>query len=82
MTELNRPVMEDKKLWDQIMDLTPLKRWMTVDEAAEWIYFMAVKTASVQARIFSSMAWKPETAILSGRMKREISLNTARRSTI
>lgn len=25
------------------MDLTPLKRWMTVDEAAEWIYFMAVK---------------------------------------
>ena len=43
MTELNRPVMEDKKLWDQIMDLTPLKRWMTVDEAAEWIYFMAVK---------------------------------------
>ena len=23
MTELNRPVMEDKKLWDQIMDLTP-----------------------------------------------------------
>ena len=78
MTELNRPVMEDKKLWDQIMDLTPLKRWMTVDEAAEWIYFMAGK----KARIFSSMAWKPETAILSGRMKREISLNTARRSTI
>ena len=45
MTELNRPVMEDKKLWDQIMDLTPLKRWMTVDEAAEWIYFMAVQNS-------------------------------------
>lgn len=43
MTELNRPVMEDKKLWNQIMQLTPLKRWMTVDEAAEWIYFMAVR---------------------------------------
>ena len=43
MTELNKPVMEDEKLWSQIMDLTPLKRWMTVDEAAEWIYFMAVK---------------------------------------
>lgn len=43
MTELNRPVMEDPKLWAQIMDLTPLKRWMTVEEAAEWIYFIAVK---------------------------------------
>lgn len=43
MTELNRPVMEDKKLWDQIMDLTPMKRWMTVEEAAEWIYFISVK---------------------------------------
>lgn len=43
MTELNRPVMEDEKLWNEIMALTPLKRWMTVEEAAEWIYFMAVK---------------------------------------
>ena len=43
MTELNRPVMEDEKLWAEIMKLTPLKRWMTVEEAAEWIYFMSVK---------------------------------------
>lgn len=43
MTELNRPVMEDEKLWNEIMELTPLKRWMTVEEASEWIYFMAVK---------------------------------------
>lgn len=43
MTELNRPVMEDEKLWEEIMKLTPLKRWMSVEEAAEWIYFMAVK---------------------------------------
>ena len=43
MTELNRPVMEDEKLWEKIMELTPMKRWMSVEEAAEWIYFMAVK---------------------------------------
>lgn len=43
MTELNRPVMEDESLWNEIMELTPLKRWMTVEETAEWIYFMAVK---------------------------------------
>lgn len=43
MTELNRPVMEDEKLWNAIMELTPLKRWMTVEEAAEWIYFISVR---------------------------------------
>lgn len=41
-TELNKPVMEDPVLWQQIMDVTPLKRWMTVEEAADWAYFMAV----------------------------------------
>lgn len=42
LTDLNRPVMEDQNLWNQIMYLTPLKRWMTVEEAAQWIYFMSV----------------------------------------
>lgn len=42
ITELNRPVMEDTELWKQIMDVTPLKRWMTVEEAADWAYFMTV----------------------------------------
>ena len=42
LTELNKPVMEDKALWNQIMDVTPLKRWMTVEETADWAYFMTV----------------------------------------
>lgn len=42
MTELNAPVMEDEALWNEIMALTPLRRWMTPEEAAEWVYFMAV----------------------------------------
>ena len=42
MTELNRPVMENPDLWNEIMKLTPLKRWMSVEEAAEWIYFISV----------------------------------------
>lgn len=41
-TELNRPVMDDEKLWNQIMEQTPLKRWMSVEEAADWAYFMTV----------------------------------------
>ena len=42
MTELNRPVMENPALWNEIMNLTPLKRWMSVEEAAEWVYFISV----------------------------------------
>ena len=42
MTELNRPVMEDEKPWDQIMELTPLKRWMSVEEAV-LVYMEAIK---------------------------------------
>ena len=42
LTELNKPVMEEKSLWNEIMKQTPLKRWMTVEEAADWAYFMTV----------------------------------------
>ncbi len=42
MTDLNRPVMDDPELWQQIMELTPLKRWASPEEIAEWIYFTAV----------------------------------------
>ena len=41
-TELNRPVMDDPVLWNRIMDLTPLRRWASPEEIAEWIYFVAV----------------------------------------
>ena len=42
MTELNRPVMDDPVLWERIMSLTPLRRWATPEEIAEWVYFVAV----------------------------------------
>lgn len=41
-TEINKPVMDNPLLWEQIMSLTPLKRWTTVQEAAEWIYFVTM----------------------------------------
>ena len=43
ITEMNVPVLEDENLWNQIMDLTPLKRWASPKEIAEWIYFIAVE---------------------------------------
>ena len=43
LTDLNRPVMEDPELWNQIMALTPLRPWATPEEIAEWIYFVGVR---------------------------------------
>lgn len=42
LTELNKPVIENPELWKKIMDVTPLKKWATVEEAAQWCYFMTV----------------------------------------
>ena len=41
-TDLNDHVMNDPKLWEQIMELTPLKRWAEPEEIADWVYFVAV----------------------------------------
>lgn len=42
LTELNKPVIEDPVLWKKIMDVTPLKKWATPEEAAQWCYFMTI----------------------------------------
>lgn len=42
LTELNKPVIEDKALWEAIMKVTPLKRWAAPEEIADWIYFVSV----------------------------------------
>lgn len=41
-TPLNECVMNDSKLWAEIMAETPLRRWATVEEIAEWAYFLTV----------------------------------------
>lgn len=45
-TPLNRPVMEDPVLWKQIMDVTPLKKWASAEEIAQWCYFLTVVNKS------------------------------------
>lgn len=42
LTPLNDCVIRDPVLWAQIMDETPLKRWATPEEIAEWAYFLTV----------------------------------------
>lgn len=42
LTPLNECVINDKDLWEQIMKETPLKKWATSEEIAEWAYFLTV----------------------------------------
>lgn len=42
LTPLNDCVVNDPGLWTEIMDQTPLKRWATSEEIAQWAYFMTV----------------------------------------
>ncbi len=42
ITPLNDCVINDPVLWDAIMNETPLKRWATAEEIAEWAYFLTV----------------------------------------
>lgn len=49
ITPLNERVINDPKLWAQIMDETPLKKWATAEEIADWAYFVAVINKSMTA---------------------------------
>ncbi len=42
ITPLNECVINDPELWSRIMEETPLKRWATAEEIAEWAYFLTV----------------------------------------
>ena len=42
LTPLNDCVINDPELWARIMDETPLRRWATPEEIAEWAYFLTV----------------------------------------
>lgn len=49
-TPLNYRVMHTPELWKQIMAETPLKKWASAKEIAEWIYFVAVVNKSMTAQ--------------------------------
>lgn len=46
-TLLNANVLDDNYKWARIMQLTPLKKWASADEVAEWVYFVAVINKSM-----------------------------------
>ena len=50
LTKSNARVIDDPALWRRIMDVTPLKKWATEDEIAEWAYFVAAVNKSMTAQ--------------------------------
>ena len=46
LTASNEPVTSDPELWSQIMAVTPLKKWATESEIAEWVWFLTVVNRS------------------------------------
>ena len=50
LTPLNQHIIDNPDLWRQVMDETPLKKWATAEEIAEFAYFVAVINKSMTAQ--------------------------------
>ena len=50
LTPLNDPVTRDPALWKKIMDVTPLKKWMTANEVADWVLFLTLENRSMSGQ--------------------------------
>ncbi len=49
-TPLNDPVVDDPVLWDRIMSVTPMKKWMMPDEVADWVVFLTLTNRSMSGQ--------------------------------
>ena len=49
-TPLNDPVVNDPESWRRIMAVTPMKKWMTADEVAEWVVFLTLTNRSMSGQ--------------------------------
>lgn len=50
LTDSNKPVMDDKESWDKIMKVTPLKKWMSLEEVCDWCYFITMVNKSMSGQ--------------------------------
>lgn len=49
-TSSNDPVMNDPASWEKIMAVTPLKKWMTPEEVADWVVFLTLENRSMSGQ--------------------------------
>ena len=50
LTESNQAVFEDPELWEKVMDATPMKKWMTLEEVCDWVLFLTLKNKSMSGQ--------------------------------
>ncbi|MCH5151841.1 MAG: SDR family oxidoreductase [Clostridiales bacterium] len=50
LTPLNQHIIDNPELWAEVMDETPLKKWATAEEIAEFAYFVAIVNKSMTAQ--------------------------------
>ena len=50
LTDSNDMVMKDPALWQAIMDVTPMKKWTTLDEVCEWVAFLTLTNRSMSGQ--------------------------------
>ena len=43
---MNNAVLDDPEAWDKIMEVTPLRKWASSYEIAQWIYFLTIVNKS------------------------------------
>ena len=51
LTSSNNQVIKNAKLWNKIMKVTPLKKWTTLEEVADWVEFLTIKNKSMSGQI-------------------------------
>lgn len=71
LTPLNDPVVNDPEAWGRIMEATPMKKWMDVEEVADWVEFLTLKNRSMSGenilidngeyRLRSTFVWPADT---------------------
>lgn len=50
LTESNKVVIEDKELFNKIMEVTPMKKWMSEDEVADYVIFLTLTNKSMSGQ--------------------------------
>lgn len=50
ITALNQHILDDKKLWQEVINEALLKKWATCKEIADWAYFVTVINKSMTAQ--------------------------------
>lgn len=50
LTSSNDEVIKDKEAWNRIMEVTPLKKWASLEEVTDWVYFLLITNKSMSGQ--------------------------------